>query len=178
MTKAGATVIPVCSLSLREHIAQDFPDVQAGARRNLRSYANCRSVFATHLVPHELSEYLPDLEFQVFGVHALEQVEKASDQTGPPSLVAGVFLALAHMTLTPWMMLVRWPGNPLRSTACDRTGEEAHRGPTTRGERPATGGELRVRQVRRAPVSLAGGAESTLSRRLQACKFHDEPTGE
>ncbi len=42
-----------------------------------------------HLRPHELRGYLPDLELQVFGVDAPEQVQKASDQTGPPCLVAG-----------------------------------------------------------------------------------------
>src|SRR4026207_1107494 len=42
-----------------------------------------------HLLPHEPGGHLPEFLLQVFSVDTPEQVEKDSDQTGPPRLVAG-----------------------------------------------------------------------------------------
>jgi len=50
-------------------------------------------LFPAHLLPHEPRGYLPESELQVFGIGAPERVEKASDQTRPPRLVAGAMVA-------------------------------------------------------------------------------------
>src|SRR5206468_1636226 len=44
---------------------------------------------SAHLLPHEPGGHLPEFLLQVFSVDTPEQVEKDSDQTGPPRLVAG-----------------------------------------------------------------------------------------
>src|SRR6266542_1886711 len=46
-------------------------------------------LFPTHLLPHQPVDDLFVFHLQVFGFDTPEQVEKASDQTGPAGLVAG-----------------------------------------------------------------------------------------